>query len=371
MIIHASINFKGGVGTVIKNLISYQIKNEYRIGILYIDKSEQELSFLGEIMEEIELIKCKRLNLKGLNTLLGMPIKRTYIQLREKYPNYNIIFHAHNPVVVGILSDVKMVPLVCTIHGINTSKTIGSQLLTKKILNKLFNENKTLVAVSNHTAEYYFKDKLQHENIRIIKNGLEINRGKHTDNKSDIFNIGYVSYIDSLKGWKYLLEAFILLFKDYGNKVHLIIAGDGPLQEINELRRIIQDNNLSNVVHYYGYINDAGNEIYPLLDVFVLPSQSEGMPMTVLEALANRVPVLATPVGGIPEVITNGYNGFFIKRDSKDIYEKLKMLIDNRNMYDYIKSNTYISYEKEFTAQRMGQEYDKIYRRLLEENGNA
>lgn len=359
-IIHASINFKGGVGTVIKNLITYQIDKGYKVGILYIENSKDELSFFAELMDKIEIITFKRPNIKGINTLLGIPMRKIYLQLQKEYPTENIIFHAHNTVAVGILSRIQYVPLLCTLHGINSSKTLGSQQSMKWILNKLQDFNKPIISVSKNTAEHYFKGQLDNNRVKIINNGVKVER-KTVNKKKDYFNIGYVSYIDDLKGWKFLFEAFVMLTRDYSKKVKLTIAGEGSLNQVNELKSLIKYHKLEDVVFYQGYVNNAEEKIFPYLDVLVLPSKSEGMPMTILEALGNGVPVLATAVGGIPEVLKDGYNGMFIKRDVSDIYSKLRVMVDNKNIYNSIKNNAYPSYLENFTLEAMGKKYDEIY----------
>lgn len=359
-IIHVSINFEGGVGTVIKNLIIYQLNKGYRVGILYREDLSEQLSIFSEIINKIELISCKGSNIRGMNTLKGIPMKRIYHRLVKEYPEEDIIFHAHNPVTIGILNKIKNIPMICTLHGVNHSRIRLSQYLTKKILNKIFNYNKIIVPVSKDTANYYFQNRINDPRIQVVNNGLNI-KPKLSRIHKDYFNIGYVSYIDDLKGWEVLFKAFVILFKEYGDKIRLIIAGEGPLDQIEKLKKSIKKYKLEGIVLYYGYVENAGDVIFPLLDVFVLPSKSEGMPMSILEAMGNSVPVLATEVGGIPEVIVDRENGMFIKRDAVDIYEKLKTLIEDKNIYDIISRNVYSSYMNNFTMETMGKKYDTIY----------
>lgn len=364
-IIHASINFKGGVGTVIKNLIIYQVNQGFKVGVLYMHGCEDELSIFSEVKDKIELIPFRPVNFKGINTLRGMPIKKTYKMLSQRYPDENIIFHSHNAASVGIFSPIKGVPLICTVHGVNEGRGSLSQYATKIILSKLLNTKKRITFVSKSTAQYYFKNWADDYQIKVVNNGLNINK-EGLEAKGDYFNIGYVSYIDDLKGWRVLFEAFLMLIKDGSYKIKLIIAGEGPEEEIKQLKNLIEKHKLGNAISYRGYVENAGERIVPLLDLLVLPSKSEGMPMVILEALGKGIPVLASSVGGIPEVLVNGYNGMFIKRDVEDIYYKLKTLIEDRDIYHVIAQNAYSSYRKSFTMEAMGRQYDDIYLEIIE-----
>lgn len=127
------------------------------------------------------------------------------------------------------------------------------------------------------------------------------------------FVIGFVGAIIDLKGWRYILEAYNLLKNNYDNEIEIIIAGAGPQENIEDLKRVIKLNKIKNNVNFMGLVEDAGKNLMPFIDILILPSKSEGLPMTLIEAQGNGVPILATKVGGIPEILVDGYNGFLLK----------------------------------------------------------
>ena len=95
-----------------------------------------------------------------------------------------------------------------------------------------------------------------------------------------------------------------------GGNFRLLIGGDG---EIEKVQQYIKDNKLDNVAEYIGWV--SGEEKIKLLnevDVFILPSYNEGLPISVLEAMSYNLPIISTTVGGIPEILKNEYNGFLI-----------------------------------------------------------
>lgn len=95
-----------------------------------------------------------------------------------------------------------------------------------------------------------------------------------------------------------------------GGNFRLLIGGDG---EIEKVQQYIKDNKLDNVAEYIGWV--SGEEKIKLLnevDVFILPSYNEGLPISLLEAMSYNLPIISTTVGGIPEILKNEYNGFLI-----------------------------------------------------------
>ena len=130
-----------------------------------------------------------------------------------------------------------------------------------------------------------------------------------------------------LKGSRVLLAAFDVVSRSHG-EVALVLAGDG---EVEELRRAAEDAGLESRVVIPGWLAHA--EAMKLLDgalVFVLPSQDEGLPVALLEAMARGLPCVATPVGGIPDVITDDVNGVLVPVDEPEaLAQALHRVLDD------------------------------------------
>lgn len=120
--------------------------------------------------------------------------------------------------------------------------------------------------------------------------------------------VGTVARLAPQKGVGYFLKAAAMLVKDY--QVNFLIIGDGPLRR--QLENEAASLSLRNRVVFAGEREDVP-AILPVLDLFVLPSLTEGFPLTILEALAAGHPVIATRVGGVPEVIVDNYTGLLVK----------------------------------------------------------
>ncbi|MBN2105977.1 MAG: glycosyltransferase family 4 protein [Deltaproteobacteria bacterium] len=124
-------------------------------------------------------------------------------------------------------------------------------------------------------------------------------------------NILFVGRLDKMKGVDILLEAIAEL-KKRGYSPSCTIAGDGP--DRDDLMHLAKKLNIANQVVFAGTCSDIVRHLHAAA-VFVLPSRSEGMPNAVLEAMACGVPIIATSVGGIPDIIQNGRNGLLIAPD--------------------------------------------------------
>jgi glycosyltransferase involved in cell wall biosynthesis len=120
---------------------------------------------------------------------------------------------------------------------------------------------------------------------------------------------GAVGRLVPVKAYPILLKAAKLVFREIP-PAHLVIVGDGPLR--NELVQLARDYNMMDRVHFLGARKDV-SEILGAFDVYVLCSESEGMSNTILEAMASGRPVVATAVGGNPELVVDGETGLLVR----------------------------------------------------------
>ena len=124
------------------------------------------------------------------------------------------------------------------------------------------------------------------------------------------FTIGYVSRIDTGKGWDVLLRAIQDIYKEY--PIQVKIAGTG--RQVEELKHMISTLNLSHIVTYYGSLSHAElPQFYANLTLFVFPTTlKESLGLVGLEAMAASKPVIGSAIGGLKSYIKDGYNGFLI-----------------------------------------------------------
>ena len=141
--------------------------------------------------------------------------------------------------------------------------------------------------------------------------------------------VGYAGRLSDEKGIHYLVEAGSIL-KGKGEAFKILIIGDGPKRK--ELENLAIEKGLEKEILFAGFQTNVG-EWLPALDVFVLPSLTEGTPMALLEAMAVGIPIVATHVGGVPMILEDGVAGFLVApANPEGLAEKLEVLLERPSL---------------------------------------
>jgi len=213
-------------------------------------------------------------------------------------------------------------PVFFTVHGTGIEawdqmqRGVGGKL-------KLFLEKALLFKMRYDKVVSVSEDFLQYPNInndiQVIHNGVDINLfDQMNQKKNPIFTLLFVGRLHSQKGLTYLLRA-IKSVVERGVKLRLHIIGNGDEKQdlLEEVKRL----GIGSYVRFFGKVfgNDLIRE-YKASHAFILPSIYEGQPLTILEAWAAKLPVVATRVGGIPNIVDDGVDGFLVDpRNEKDL----------------------------------------------------
>ena len=174
----------------------------------------------------------------------------------------------------------------------------------------------------------------------------------------------YVGRLEPVKGVRYLVQAMRIL-KDMVRNLKLTIVGDGSERKC--LKELVRNLGLEDHVVFVGRVpHDKIPEYMASADVFVLPSLSEGFGMVVVEAMAMGLPVIASRVGGLPEIIKDCENGFLVEpRNPRDIAEKIILLLTNDDLRVYMsKRNT--EEARKYSWEKIVEKLEKVYIRYTE-----
>lgn len=323
------------------------------------------LDAMGELTNEaqnsgIEVLLAKRR--PGFDFTL--PIRLAYT-LRKKRVD---VVHTHNmgPLFYGTLgAKLAGVPVVInTRHGRAQKRTNAY----------IWQSNDAIVAISQDARDEMVKwNHIPSDKLRVIYNGIDIAKYSANNNgflemkralqlDSAAYIIGTVARLSPEKDQYTLIEAFAEITKKIDG-VHLAIVGDGPLR--NELEVLSRRLGISNQVHFLGFRKDVA-DILKLFDVFVLSSLMEGVSLTLLEAMAVAKPVVATDVGGNPEVIVDGVTGFLVpSKDPKKLTNAIIALHNNREFAHKMGEAGRKRVEGRFSSDRMIKEYENLYEECL------
>ena len=347
--IHASLTFGGGVGSVVKNLIEKELIND---NLVYLcGPQEDKIKKISNGFAE----NCKTLILKKNksfipNIVRGTNILKIYNELKKNYPMYRVILICHCPGIIGFCGKIPKNTFV-VLHGhiYNDGKKI-TKYFYKKLFSKL-SKQCVFVSCSKECGEYY----LEHFNLksRVITNGVSQESKKHV-RKGNNFTIGFVGPLWNHKGYQFVIDAIEHIeIRDY----HISILFAGVNQDNFDFLSINSDKVF---VEYLGLVPDLSKKMSELFDIVVLPSLMEGLPMSLLESISLSIPVLATQVGGIPEIVQDGINGYFIQRDGFDIAQKIMWCADWNN-YQKLQKGCEDIYKQGFDSDVMNTQYELLF----------
>lgn len=174
--------------------------------------------------------------------------------------------------------------------------------------------------------------------------------------------IGVVARLDLQKGFEYLLQAVRGLCDRFSG-LQVVIVGEGP--DRAAIEGMVQQLGLESHVTLAGQRADMPG-VYASMDIFVLPSLNEGLPMTVLEAMAASRVVVVTRVGAIPTVIADGETGLLVDpRDTSALTQAIARLLSDSDLREHLARQARAWVEQHYTADFMALKYKEIYERVL------
>jgi glycosyltransferase involved in cell wall biosynthesis len=285
--------------------------------------------------------------------------------------------HKYKDNILGAVSSVYhgISRRVRTIHGFPEpfnglpALRMSVYQLIDSLINRAFADH--ILAVSLDLRQHLIK-RLGTEKVSCVHNAIDIDqirrRVRRTDLEKELgltrddFVIGTMGRLTPVKGMDCFLRAARMI-KGKGRDVKFIIAGDGPLN--GSLQALARECKVEKDVLFLGHRTDA-YDLLGLMHLFVLPSLSEGIPMVLLEALALARPVVATRVGGIPEVIEHGVSGLLIAPGREaEIAQSCLGLMDNYEFARGLGRAGRRRVEEHFSASAMAAEVAQVYRALV------
>jgi glycosyltransferase involved in cell wall biosynthesis len=289
-----------------------------------------------------------------------------------KEQGFNIIqTHGHKAnFIARFLKKTIQIPWLCFVHGWTDED------LKIRIYNMVdrwaIKGSDRIVAVSEAMKDKLVRIGIPGQKITVIYNSIEDNgfykeppdpnlRKKFASNDETLL-VGVIGRLSREKGQRIFLEAWAKVCKLIPNTIVLFI-GDGPDREI--LEKICVAKGIQDKVVFLGHqINP--HPFYRILDLVVMPSLSEGLPNVPLEALAHNKPIIATSVGGTPEIIEDGRNGFLVKPgDHKAILNAITSILINHEKRATIAENSLSSLYPKFSPQNRASQILSLYQEIL------
>jgi len=232
-------------------------------------------------------------------------------------------------------------------------------------------------AVSEHTRrELVTHAGIRAERVEVVLNGFDFATLPGPADRRELREtlglgegdrlLGSIARLEWQKGHELLIRAMPGILARVPS-AHAVIVGGGSHEA--ELRRLIEELGLEDRIHMTGWRKDAVRFL-AAIDLFVMSSNFEGMPISLLEAMASGRPILSTAVGGVPEVVIDGETGRLIhSRDPEEFARAAaELLADTNRLEEYGRAGRR-RYEEMFRVANMVEAYDRIYRRCLRRHG--
>lgn len=354
----------GGAQRLTVNLVRYLNKERYDVRVI---------SMFGPLNTELEgILKKENISVYYLGKKKGFDPKMFY-KIDKIIKSYNPhIVHTHRYVLRYVLPSllIHKVPVkVHTVHNMADKEVdrvgrlvhkfafylgvipISISKLVSESLTNLYGIRDIPLILNGIPVEYYQRPNITREQWRERENFQ----------KEDFLYVNIARLVPQ-KNQKLLIEAFLKGPAKYDN-AKLIIVGEG--EEYEKLKQMTIEYRLEKKVYFLGVRTDIP-EILNASDVFVLSSDWEGNPLCVMEAMAAGKPVIATSVGGVPELIRHNETGILVPpRDVNALAEAMLMLIENKSLFQKLGIEAKEVASREFDISVMVRKYEELYDNFL------
>jgi len=263
-------------------------------------------------------------------------------------------------------------------HGYELDNLSGLPLRRRLFRRIVYGMVDAVFTVSEELRDYHTRQAwISPERIRVICNGVDTHRfapdprargmtRKQLGVPEDAFVFGSVGRLVAIKDHRTLLRAGEVLQRR-GRSIHILLVGSGP--ELDRLQKDVSHSpELQGRVHFAGTSHDVPN-LLNAMDAFVLPSICEGMSNTLLEAMASGLPVLATRVGGNPEVLKEDGGWLFAPGDTDTLAARLEELATDHKLCRQVGDAGRLRVVQHFSLERMAEQYRSLYFDLAERRG--
>ena len=358
----------GGSGVVATELGLYLVKKGYEIHFITykqpvrIQNLTKGLHFHEVHVPSYDLFKYQPYELALSSKIVDVVKKYKIDMLHVHYA----IPHAYAAYMgKKMLEDEGiLIPMITTLHGTDIT-LVGSHPFYKKAVQFSINHSEFVTAVSQSLKDDTERIFDITNEIKVIPNFIDVERIKFRSVPCEKGQIApddqmIITHVSNFRPLKRIIDV-LKTFKIVSEKlnVKLLMVGDGPEKE--RAMRYCRAHEMEDTVLFLGRSNQI-DEILCFSDLFLLPSEQESFGLAALEAMVHGVPVICSDVGGLPEVIQNGFSGFLCSLgDVKEMAEKAIHILEDKDRLKLFKVQAYES-SKKFDIQKVVSHYESLYK---------
>lgn len=262
----------------------------------------------------------------------GAYIRTLFVLLFNK--NIRIV-HIHTASDNGFRRNVYFVNL-CHFFGakvilhIHSGRFNDYYVKHQNQVEKVFAKCDKVIALTNNIKDFY--EQMGCKKVCVINNIIEYPEVRDIHYEDDAVHLLFLGVITKTKGIYDLIDVLSKHREEFLGKLILHVGGN---KEVDTLLHMIEENKLQDIVKFEGWINGQRKiDFLNLCDIFILPSYTEGLPISILEAQSYGMYTIATNVGGIPEIVNTENGCLFEPADKETLYQVLNSIIQDRHVLD-------------------------------------
>ena len=374
IVVHTCSNPPSGVFTVIHQLCSWMKEQDNLIPAVfaYVHKDwpegyHEQLDRL-DIPYRLPKAWFPRVRSWYLILALRKGLARYIEELDRTYQPERIIVHFHDAFLSGTQQPVR-VKTKCDVNVVTTYHGIADRYAKSSIRMGIYRQLAArtcryshLVSVDQRGPEIAERIYPVHsKDFHVVNNGVPVTRVRgcpYARPGADGLTVAFIHKMEPRKRWDIAAKAVSLLRARQQN-VRIIFAGRGPQSE--EIRKWCEEH--GSFARFVGFVPDVIEKLMPQVDVILLPSLFEGLPMTILEGMSCGIPTIATPVGGIPEAVIDGHTGFLVDTEDQgtEMADRLQQLIEDPSLLGAMSRHCVERFQERFSIEQCGRRYCEIY----------
>lgn len=362
----------GGITTLIQGILNSDLSSKYELSTF--DTQRPTYGQFKDVWDYTLLIRIGFSSfIKSFVWTISHIIIFPFVLLRKRPDIVHINTASYwvfwENAIYALASKIFQKKVIFHIHGGGFEEFYSkSNFFLKFLLQQILIISDKVFVLSRHWQSFMAKITPANK-ISIIENFVESSftndlRNEYVGSKR-IFTILFVGGQGAkLKGLFDVVYAATIVRRQTNNVLFVLVACSG----VEGLCALCQKKGLASIVRILGYLHGSDKtKVFSESDIFLLPSYAEGLPITMLEAMAAGLPIIATPVGAIPDVIQDGTNGFLIEAgDYQSLAEKILLLKDNPNLKRHMAENNVSVIKKRYEKSVILNKLDIEYNALLD-----
>ena len=310
------LNATSGISAVVRNWQS--VGFDSKVSLIYVSTLDSYVP--GQYMKKVH--NAFRSYLKCLG------ITRRNTDIVHIHVSSGMSFY--RKLVIFLWARFRRVPVISHLHGSEFREFYASESVRRKKLIRYFFEHSTVVLTLSESWSKFVSEIAPEARPIILYNSAPLSLYSGSKNDSETINILFMGRLGERKGTHDLIKAFARIASSCPYAM-LTLGGDGDIRRYKEM---VTEFEMHGRVDIRGWIGPTLKaQTFINCDIYVLPSYNEGLPGSILEAMAAGKPIVTTPIGGIPEAVREGENGFLVAPgDITTLAARLKLLCENTRL---------------------------------------